>query len=446
MSSSDRRGPLRKWIWLGLVIPLLAVVAGWWRWPDSQLAALRAQGHPVTPDDLERALGPEAERGRSNVLRVLAAAGDLRLDRKQNIPQRSAPDTLEDRAWAEAVLGGKNDEVFQRLHARFQEGPWCLAQYSKQPFGAATFLIGVKDLTSALAEESVAAAILGDSARAGTALTAAARVGPMVEGGGVLIDFLVGMACELVAIGSAEPVFTLIPLSDSQYATLQQTFREAEGTNVLAGVLIRERALGLETFRMSPAQMAASGLAVNSLVTPTAPVPAEENMSVQLYWVLFRGADQRFYLDQMERLISAARQEGPGRIQGVAAVEERFTRDRLAWGHRVARGQFVTFVSAVAIDTRRLNLLRSAQTACAVERFRLKHQRLPERIEVLVPEFLNSVPLDAVSGQPLKYRIRDKGYVVYGVGDDGEDNGGTEKPRGSPPANASWDHTFVVDR
>ena len=254
------------------------------------------------------------------------------------------------------------------------------------------------------------------------------------------------MACELVAIGSAEPVFTLIPLSDSQYATLQQTFREAEGTNVLAGVLIRERALGLETFRMSPAQMAASGLAVNSLVTPTAPVPAEENMSVQLYWVLFRGADQRFYLDQMERLISAARQEGPGRIQGVAAVEERFTRDRLAWGHRVARGQFVTFVSAVAIDTRRLNLLRSAQTACAVERFRLKHQRLPERIEVLVPEFLNSVPLDAVSGQPLKYRIRDKGYVVYGVGDDGEDNGGTEKPRGSPPANASWDHTFVVDR
>ena len=106
----------------------------------------------------------------------------------------------------------------------------------------------------------------------------------------------------------------------------------------------------------------------------------------------------------------------------------------------------MALVPALAFDSRRLNLLRSAQTACAVERFRLKHQRLPERLEDLVPEFLSSVPLDAVTGQSLKYRILDKGYVVYGVGEDGEDQGGTEKPRGSAPANASWDDTFVVDR
>ena len=446
MSSSDRRGSRGKWVWLGLVILLLAVVAGWWRWPESQVATLRAQGHPVTREDLERGLGPEAERGRSNALQLVATGGDLRLDRTRNIPHRSAPDTLHDRAWAEAVLDGENDEVFQRLRPQLQEGPWCFAQYSKQPFGATKFLAGVKDLTSALAAESVAAAILRDSERAGTALNAAARVGPMVGGGSVLIDFLVGMACEFVAIGTAETVFTLIPLSDDQYAALQQAFRSAEGTNVLADVLIRERALGLETFRMSPAQMASSGLAVNSLVSPTAPVAPAENGSVQLYWVLLRGMDQRFYLDQMERLISAARQEGSSRIQGVAAVKDRFDQDRLAWGHRVARGQFVAFGSLLAFDSRRLNLLRSAQTACAVERFRLKHQRLPERLEDLVPEFLSSVPLDAVSGQPLKYRIRGKGYVVYGVGDDGEDNGGTEKPRGTPPADALWDHTFVVDR
>jgi hypothetical protein len=417
MSSSDRRGSRGKWVWLGLVILLLAVVAGWWRWPESQVATLRAQGHPVTPEDLERGLGPEAERGRSNVLQLVAAVGDLRLDRKRNIPQRAAPDTLNDQAWAEAVLGGEND-------------------------GSAKFLVGVEDLTSALASESVAAAIRRDSARAGTALNTAARVGPMVGGGGVLIDFLMGVACERVAIATAETVFSLIPLSDSNYATLQQTFRAVEGTNVLVDVLIRDRALGLETFRMSPDQMASSGLAVNSL----APTTGLVNWSVQLYWVLLRGMDQRFYLDQMERLISAARQEGPGRIQGGAAVEERFDQDRLVWAHRVARGQFVAFDSLLAIDSRRLNLLRSAQTACAVERFRLKHQRLPERLEDLVPEFLSSVPLDAVSGQSLKYRIRNKGFVVYGVGDDGADNGGAEKPRGSPPANTPWDHTFVVDR
>jgi hypothetical protein len=47
--------------------------------------------------------------------------------------------------------------------------------------------------------------------------------------------------------------------------------------------------------------------------------------------------------------------------------------------------------------------LRCAATACAVERFRLKYKKLPEKLEQLVPEFLPKVPIDPFDGKPLRY-------------------------------------------
>jgi hypothetical protein len=71
---------------------------------------------------------------------------------------------------------------------------------------------------------------------------------------------------------------------------------------------------------------------------------------------------------------------------------------------------------------------RLARTALAVERFRLAHGRLPESLGELVPEFLPVVPADPFDGQPLRYRVLSKGYMVYSVGDDGHDDGGREHP------------------
>lgn len=54
---------------------------------------------------------------------------------------------------------------------------------------------------------------------------------------------------------------------------------------------------------------------------------------------------------------------------------------------------------ALGIITR----LRCAKTACAVQRFRLKHGRLPDKLDQLVPEFLAKVPIDLFSGKKLHY-------------------------------------------
>ena len=47
--------------------------------------------------------------------------------------------------------------------------------------------------------------------------------------------------------------------------------------------------------------------------------------------------------------------------------------------------------------------LRCAKTACAVQRFRLKHGKLPDKLNQLVPEFLAKVPIDPFDGKELRY-------------------------------------------
>lgn len=53
----------------------------------------------------------------------------------------------------------------------------------------------------------------------------------------------------------------------------------------------------------------------------------------------------------------------------------------------------------------------------------LEHGRSPKTLAELVPRYLPSIPLDP-SGQPLVYRQRSDGYILYSVGANGVDDGG----------------------
>jgi hypothetical protein len=82
---------------------------------------------------------------------------------------------------------------------------------------------------------------------------------------------------------------------------------------------------------------------------------------------------------------------------------------------------------AAAQDNGRL-ALDLAITAIAVDRFRMANGRLPERLEELVPAFLEAVPADPSNGgRPLSYRPGENGgFVVYRFGPNGADDNGEE--------------------
>lgn len=71
-------------------------------------------------------------------------------------------------------------------------------------------------------------------------------------------------------------------------------------------------------------------------------------------------------------------------------------------------------------------ILQSLGTACAVERYRLAHGRLPDALQDLVPAFLASVPADPLTGQPLHYKLTDTGSaLIYGTGWNQTDDAGS---------------------
>jgi hypothetical protein len=61
----------------------------------------------------------------------------------------------------------------------------------------------------------------------------------------------------------------------------------------------------------------------------------------------------------------------------------------------------------------------------ALRAYRLEHGRYPATLQALTPRYLPAVPGDPFSPAPLLYRSQCKGYVLYSIGPDGKDDGGT---------------------
>jgi hypothetical protein len=78
--------------------------------------------------------------------------------------------------------------------------------------------------------------------------------------------------------------------------------------------------------------------------------------------------------------------------------------------------------------------LRCAIVALASERYRGEKKTWPATVDQLCPQFLAAVPLDPYDGKPLRYRRVKDGVIIYSVGHDVTDNGGSfdREQQGSP--------------
>ncbi len=99
----------------------------------------------------------------------------------------------------------------------------------------------------------------------------------------------------------------------------------------------------------------------------------------------------------------------------------------------------------IAANQRHQARLRCATVAVAAERFRLQHNRWPEKLADLSPKLLKQILLDPYDGQPLRLRHLPDGIVVYAVGPDGmDDNGNLDRANpdraGSDLGFRLWDH------
>ena len=111
-------------------------------------------------------------------------------------------------------------------------------------------------------------------------------------------------------------------------------------------------------------------------------------------------------------------------------------------------GWIFGFEGSLATSVRKVETMEATRrvvvTAIALKRFQLASGHLPEKLSELTPKFLESVPLDAVDGQPLRYRRNTDGtFLLYSVGENGVDDGGD--PSGATSLYTYWSNPKARD-
>lgn len=117
------------------------------------------------------------------------------------------------------------------------------------------------------------------------------------------------------------------------------------------------------------------------------------------------------------------------RKQLILLVEKIGTADKKKLTQAIAQ---LNSVSSDSMITTRLFAMAQAARAnrtlgvvsLAIAAYRADNGRLPQSLDVLAPKCLTKVPVDPFTDAPLKYRLTDKGFLLYSVGPNMKDDDG----------------------
>jgi hypothetical protein len=133
------------------------------------------------------------------------------------------------------------------------------------------------------------------------------------------------------------------------------------------------------------------------------------------------------FLRSTTQLVEIAKQPAPEQEAGLRAWDERVMQVRAGSDRAQVLAALLmpAFTKILDISHGQQAVLRCAATALAAERYRQEKGNWPDTLDALVPTYLKQVPADPYDGKPLRLRRTDDGIIVYSIGPDRADNGGT---------------------
>jgi hypothetical protein len=125
----------------------------------------------------------------------------------------------------------------------------------------------------------------------------------------------------------------------------------------------------------------------------------------------------------------------PQTVQGLLSIQQFRPRSQ------------TSLCSAVAEYHRRINVMmfealariRQARTAIAIERFQRRQNRLPGKLDELVPQYLKGIPVDPYDGRAMRYAVDGPDvYRLWAVGADFTDEKGLRAMIGGMFSDVVW--------
>jgi hypothetical protein len=426
---AEEKSKKKKWLVWGMVVSIIVLLFS----PvllfravnkaafNRKVAELKAAGYPVSLDDLEAAyvLPEGVENAADLYLKAFRAYVEPNEAAVQFLPVCGTLVRTED-------MPPFPPEVMEAVRVRLEENAECLELldragrmgYCRFPrtrsisFFGTEALSSLKKVCQLLAERSLYLAQTGQIDAAYESILTEFEIPKSLAVQPMLIDHLVIIAMQGLAVSGLEDSLNLVQFTDAQLAELQQRLRSMQPMRDYAKVLIAERAWTLEMVGMMSDDTSSSVML--------------SNLPFKLYsFSGLKDKDAMLLLDSIEQqrqILQLPYHEHLAEVNKLNAELESYS-----WIHWLLMMAPAT-AKISSINLRVEGGIRCAETAVAVERYRLKYGKLPEGLDELVPEFLGAVYLDPFDGRPLRYVLRaEGGYMIYSIGEDGKDQGGKSR-------------------
>ena len=268
--------------------------------------------------------------------------------------------------------------------------------------------------------EAVHHAARGDTDAAVGSVLSLLKLGRSFEPAPEILPQLVRLACLGIARESVHHLIESSRLTDEQLSRLAVGFARSEDTGSMARAIVGERCFW--------------NLMVTDHERVYAELPAAKRGEARAQILVLELAglwdsDYALALDEQQQLIELITGPLPQRPPGLAA----WSSNPAGELKRLHMLQFLWYLmkpTLYKLSVREMSAIaygRAATAALAVERYRLEHGQLPASLGVMVPDYLEAVPLDPFDGEPLRYKVLADGYVVYSVGKDLVDDGGEDE-------------------
>src|ERR1051325_3095635 len=447
----------RKLIRIVIVLLVLALPLIAWRMflahvINKQLAEIRSAGLPANGEELNRWYAPVPDN--QNAAFVLTQAFAFRRlypDSRSNLifhfkfPKRAealSPEQTELLngyiALNEARLN-KADEALTLSASRYPIDCTLLMNTLLPHLGWLDEIAELHQFSACIAIEA------GSAAFASSNIVMMLALARTLDNEPLLISQLVRLKLVGRAFATLERRASAGAFSSVEIANLAAAFKLTHATNIGARALIGERAMTIPYFRMTRAEAGRINPSKNG-DDPKKDSPAPYNGPAILKLIGYYELDYGSYLLAMRKAIALLSNAPPENLRAgkyLGGVGEASTqRQRTLSGLLLSSYAGVPRRENEAIATQRLAL-----AALDVESFRNETGRLPENLAELSPKYFEELPKDPFTGLELKYRRTEKGYVIYSVGPDQQDNGGLEKAdKKQSDDKKSYDITFTVER
>ncbi len=458
MERQNKKARRRFKLWHGIVALLLFLfllfrVTGSLKL-KKQLKVLRTKGYPVTLEELGRLYNiPEGAKNAADVY-MAAFSNYVKWDNdaqralpvfgKASMPGRTQPLDASTRQLVEKFLSDNKKtltllhEAASIEHCRY---PIDLTKGSvdliERPGSPASWVEDLRASTRLLRLETLSHCENQDPDKALESIRANFALAKLISAP-LLIHRLVHNSIQSRTYKSIDRILNRMQLTDKHLLSLSAWIKESRSDEGYIKALVGERCIGLSAFRgpvgQATDQMGAGGKA---------------SILMLGFWKMLglHYRDALGYIGLMQEYLDAMELPSDERLLVFDSIQEDVGSGKR--GGLLTRLIWPALARTLDIDTRCTAEALAAQTALAVERYRLAEGHLPESLENLVPGCMELVPKDPFDGRSLRYFTRENGFVVYSIGDDLTDNGGAERDsqkrdrRGKP---LPWDITFIMER